>query len=83
MPESRRRDDIWLNAYGARPNFDLNTWKTILHFVHVDRRRLFGETDLFFDSSGDRATKHAQEKTMEPIPDRFIYLHGFDPNIPR
>jgi hypothetical protein len=82
LPERRDHSDIRLNAGTARPNFDLNTWKTILRFVLIDGRRLFGKTDLFFDSSGDWATEQEQEKTIKPITDRLIHLDNFYPDIP-
>jgi hypothetical protein len=81
--ETRNRDDIWLNADISRLNFDLNTWKTILRFVLIDGRRLFGKTELFFDSSGDRATAQTREKTIKPITDRSFHLDNFGPNVVR
>jgi hypothetical protein len=83
VPERRDRDFIWLNAHSARPNFDLDTWKTVLHFVLIHGRRLFGAAVPCFGSSGDGATEQAQKKTIEPIPNRLIYLHNFGRNFVR
>ena len=77
MPESRDRDDVRLKARDDRLNDDLDTLHSIFRFVLIDGRSLIGKTDLFFDSSGDRATEQAQEKTIESIADRFVDFYKF------
>lgn len=78
MPESSYRNEFGLKAWTGRLNVDHNTLMAILPFVFVSSRPIFGNlADLFCDSPGDWATKKTQEKTIEPISDRFIHFYKF------
>jgi len=76
--DGRDSRDIGVKAGTGCLNTYLNTLNAVLHLVLVSSRPDFGNwADFFSDSPGDWATQKTQEKTIQPISDRFIHFYKF------